>query len=249
MSNDDYKRLFNARGRQYDSAMTRYPQARDDEFNSAVEIAGISGGDRVADIPCGGGYLARYLPADVALYSIDSSDVFAECIREAGVHRHLLCPIDQVPLAENALDHIISLAGLHHIDDRHSFWRECARLLRPGGVLTVGDVHHGSRVALFLDSVVDRYTDTGHCGFYFDESTVAELESCGFTVEYVKRRPISWRASTRTALAEFCHLLFGLKGINVDDLEYLLASELGFREQNDGIELEWELVFFRAIRC
>lgn len=245
---DDYARLFNARGRQYDRAMTRYPQARDHEFNSAIEIARVQAGDRVADIPCGGGYLARYLPPDVTLYSVDSSDVFADCARSAGGHHLLLCPIDQVPLANGSLDHVLSLAGLHHVADRYPFWRECARLLRPGGVLTVGDVHDGSRIARFLDSVVDRHTRTGHSGIYFDARTVVELESCGFDVEHVETRPIRWRAANHVVLADFCLLLFGLEGIDAPGLQPLLASEIGLRETVNGSELDWELVFFRAVR-
>ncbi|MDF3031935.1 MAG: Methyltransferase type 11 [Moraxellaceae bacterium] len=248
MNDDGYARLFNVRGRQYDSAMTRYPQARDAEFLTAMEIAGVQPGVALADIPCGGGYLARYLPADVTLYSVDSSDVFADCARRGGTHRFLLAPIDEVPLAEGQLDHVISLAGLHHIADRRPFWRECARLLRPGGVLTAGDVHDGSAVARFLDGVVDHYTSTGHHGIYFDERTVSELEGCGFAVESMQRRRIGWKAADRHALADFCCLLFGLEGIDAAGLEPLLAQEIGFRDTTDGVELDWELVFFRAVR-
>lgn len=248
MSGDDYQRLFNVRGRQYDRAMTRHPKARDHEFSTAVNISGVSAGDRVADIPCGGGYLARYLPADVTLYSVDSSDVFADCLRAAGGHHQMLCPIDQVPLADSSLDHILSLAGLHHVADRQPFWRECARLLRPGGVLTVGDVAHNSRVALFLDSLVDRYTSTGHAGIYFDAQTVVELESCGFDVERVETRRIHWWAENRVALAEFCHSLFGLEGIETATLEAELAVRLGIHDTSSGAELDWELIFFRAVR-
>ena len=175
MGGDEYARLFNVRGRQYDAAMTRYPRARDAEFDTAVAIAGISPGAVVADMPCGGGYLARHLPAGVTLFSVDSSDVFADCIRATGASRFLLSPIESVPLDSGLLDHVLSIAGLHHIADRTPFWRECARLLRAGGVVTVGDVGAGSRVARFLDGVVDHYTGTGHQGIYFDAATIGEL--------------------------------------------------------------------------
>lgn len=245
---DDYARLFNARGRQYDGAMTRYPQARAAEFLTALEIAGVPAGARVADIPCGGGYLARYLPDDVTLYSVDSSAVFADCARRGGAHHFLQSPIDEVPLENGALDHVLSLAGLHHVADRRPFWRQCARLLRPGGVLTVGDVPDGSRVARFLDGVVDRHTATGHRGIYFDEHTIVEMEACGFAVETMQRRRIGWRAADRLALADFCRLLFGLDGIGAAGLAPLLASEVGFRDGDSGVELDWELVFYRALR-
>ncbi|MDF2446601.1 MAG: Methyltransferase type 11 [Moraxellaceae bacterium] len=248
MHDDAYMRLFNVRGRQYDAAMARYPQARDAEFDAAVAIAGIAPGECVADIPCGGGYLGRHLPPGVTLYSVDSSDVFADCMRATGASRFLLAPIDDVPLASGRLDHILSIAGLHHVVDRGPFWQECARLLRQGGVLTVGDVPAGSRVATFLDSVVDRHTATGHRGIYFDGATVPELEACGFSVECAEARRIGWRAESRLALADFCRMLFGLEGITTAELLPRLAEGVGLRETDGGVELDWELMFFRAVR-
>lgn len=248
MGEDAYARLFNLRGRQYDTAMQRFPQARDAEFATAVAVAGVAPGQRVADIPCGGGYLARYLPAGVELYSVDSSDTFAACVREGGAGRFLCCPIEAVPLPDATFDHVLSLAGLHHVADRRPFWRECARLLRVGGVLTVGDVRAGSPVARFLDGVVDRFTPTGHRGIYFDTATVGELEAAGFVVTLAGPRRIGWRGADEIALAEFCRLLFGLEGIDAQGLAPLLSREVGTRAVAGGVELDWELMFFRAER-
>jgi hypothetical protein len=55
-------------------------------------------------------------------------------------------------------------------------------------------------------------------------------------------------ADNPAALAEFCHLLFGLEGIGAASLLPLLAREVGVRETVTGAELDWELVFFRAVR-
>lgn len=249
MANPDYTELFNVRGRQYHAAMARYPAARDAEFGTVVEVAGVRPGESVADIPCGGGYLAGYLPPGTPLWSIDSSDVFADCFRQTRQDRFLLCPIDRVPLADAAFDHIISIAGLHHVEDRRPFWRECARLLRAGGTLTVADVRAGSPAALFLDSTVDRHTSTGHKGIYFDRQTVDELDAAGFRVELAEPRRIGWRAETRAALGEFCHLLFGLENIDVATLTGILQSDIGMRDVPGGVELDWELMLFRAIRA
>lgn len=249
MSQDEYARLFNTRGHQYDQAMTRYPQARAREFCSAIEIADIKVGSHVADIPCGGGYLARYLAGDITLYSIDSSDAFADCFRNAGGNHLLQCPIEQVPLPAGSLDHILSIAGLHHIADRRPFFTECARLLKPGGVLTVGDVRADSAVAHFLDGVVDRYTPTGHQGMYFNHHIASDLEACGFQITLQETRRIPWRAKDADALADFCRLLFGLEGIDAATLRPLLEAGPGIKQTAEGAELNWELMFFRAVRC
>ena len=224
------------------------PQARAAEFDAAVAMARLHAGQTIADIPCGGGYLARHLPEGVTLYSVDSSDVFADCMRAGGGARFLLAPISQVPLDDAMLDHVLSIAGLHHVADRRPFWRECARLLRAGGVLTVADVHAGSRVARFLDGVVDRHTSTGHSGIYFDTRTIAEMESCGLVVETMQVQRVGWRAPDRLALADFCRLLFGLRDIDAQTLAAVLEKDIGVCDTPDGVELDWELVFYRAIR-
>ena len=229
--------------------MARFPEARAAEFRHAVDTAGIAAGDRVADIPCGGGYLARYLPDGVTLWSVDSSDVFADRFRAAGGRELLQCPISEVPLPDATLDHVVSLAGLHHVADRRPFWRECARLLRPGGTLTVCDVQAGSPIACFLDGVVDRHTVTGHQGIYFDAGTLAELEAAGFRVGLAAPRTVPWRAPDRLALAEFCRLLFGLEGIDAAGLLPLLERGIGVRDTPAGAELDWALMTFRATRA
>lgn len=246
---DEYARLFDARGNRYHAAMEHFPHARDAEFTTALDIAGVRPGDVVADIPCGGGYLAPYLPADVTLWSVDSSDGFARFARRAGQDHFLQCPITAVPLADGLLDHVISIAGLHHVDDRGPFWRECARLLRPGGTLTVCDVRAGSPVARFLDSVVDRHTPTGHRGQYFDEGTIAEMNAAGLRVTRCEPRRIPWRATDRTALATFCCLLFGLEGITPAELAPVLAATVGVRDEPAGVALDWELQCYRATRA
>lgn len=248
MTANDYADIFNIRGHAYHAAMTRFPEARADEFTTTVAIAGVQPGQRVADIPCGGGYLARHLPAGITLYPVDSSDVFADSFRGSSGQNLVLAPIDRIPLPDAGLDHILSIAGLHHIEDRNPFWHECARLLRPGGVLTVADVAAGSAVAHFLDHTVDRHTDTGHHGHYFTVDTGAELSAAGFRVELVERRRIGWRADDVAALADFCRLLFGLRGIDSTELATILARDIGIHTVAAGVELAWELMFFRAVR-
>ena len=246
---DNYAQLFNIRGGAYHAAMATYPHARDDEFRTVLALADIGPGAVVADIPCGGGYLANHLGADIELWSIDSSDVFADCFRRQDAGRFLQAPIDAVPLADGHFDHIVSIAGLHHVADRRSFWQECQRLLKPGGRLTIADVRRDSAVARFLDGTVDRYTSTGHRGIYFDDATVAELTAAGFTVTLSAAQPIRWRAADAWQLADFCRLLFGLENIDNATLQQALAQEVGVDTTTDGVALAWELMSYVAIRA
>lgn len=50
-----YEAVFAQRGDRYHRAMQRAPEARAAELGRAVELAGLRPGERVADIPSGGG--------------------------------------------------------------------------------------------------------------------------------------------------------------------------------------------------
>ena len=46
----------------------------------------------------------------------------------------------RLPLADDSVDGVISVEAAFHFSSRLSFFRECVRVLRPGGVLTTSDV-------------------------------------------------------------------------------------------------------------
>ena len=46
----------------------------------------------------------------------------------------------RLPLADNSVDGVISVEAAFHFSSRLSFFRECVRVLRPGGVLTTSDI-------------------------------------------------------------------------------------------------------------
>ena len=61
---NNYKDIFELRGRLYHQAMNDFPDARANEFLSVISEAGIKSGMTVVDIPSGGAYLSGY-PAEV----------------------------------------------------------------------------------------------------------------------------------------------------------------------------------------
>jgi SAM-dependent methyltransferase len=113
----------------------------------------VSPGDRVLDLGCGTGELARHL-ATVGL-QVTGCDISANMLEQAvaanpdGAARWcLLDPRWQtLPFGPASFDVVIAASVLEYVGSPAAVLRECARVLRPGGVLvcTVPDLRHPVR--------------------------------------------------------------------------------------------------------
>lgn len=122
-----YSELFEERGASYDLAMRRYPNARRAEFEQVLEHLTIEPGMRVGDIPAGGGYLRTYLP-EGAIW--EGHEPCASFLSEGADSRFIGDrPLLPLPWDNHELDVVLSLAGVHHLDDKADLFREIARVI------------------------------------------------------------------------------------------------------------------------
>lgn len=153
-----------------------------------------------------------------------------------------------MPFAEAAIDGVVSLAALHHVTDKRSFYREACRVLKSGGALVVCDARQGSRTALFLDAIIDRYSATGHRGAYLDATLGSELRAAGFEVARQGPENCAWEFGRRADMADFCRLLFGLERGSHAEVRAGIDAHLTHHGCGHGHRLDWELWLCRAVK-
>jgi SAM-dependent methyltransferase len=235
---DSYAEIFAERGAAYHRAMAECPRARDAEFRAVLDpLAGRSG--LLCDMPSGGGYLAAHLPEGMRYVGVDPSEDFVracpvgvECVKSA---------IAEIPLADGAVDCIVSLAALHHEPDLPAVFREMRRLLKPGGRAVIADAAAGTAVAAFLNGFVNANNPMGHDGHFLDELTAGLIEDSGFTIADDRLVDMPWRFDSLAEAGAFCRQLFWMPNLTAENVAAAMEREIGFDLIDGRPHLRWAL--------
>jgi SAM-dependent methyltransferase len=239
---EPYDTIFNRRGEAYHRAMQLVPGARRREFSLALDRVGLRHGAVLCDVPSGGGYLVDYLlpNLEVRLVAIDPSEVFARTWEDKRVEWHL-APLHQLPIVDAGVDALVSIAGLHHVDDRPLVLREMRRVLRPGGGLYILEVPVGAITDQFLNGFVDSHNSMGHEGRFVDDTFRADLGAAGFRIETDELCRYTWDFSGEAEMIEFIRLMFWLDKASPEAILEGVKDILGVVEDGDGCKMNWEL--------
>ena len=249
----EYSSIFDERGQEYHEAMQDLPDARNQEFAAMLESVRPVRGETLCDVPSGGGYLLRYLRgAGIQVVAVETSKVFHEfCVSRARSEpeapcRPVLCPMEELAIETDSIDAVMSLAGMHHIEEKGSAYREIHRVLKPSGRLVIGDVDEGSAVGRFLNEFVHENSLMGHVGLFLNDQTPLELKAAGFQVVGSESKHFEWCFPSAEVMALYCQRLFGIDRISQREVLSGIEKFLGFEADNSGCRLPWELRFVEA---
>lgn len=245
---DSYKDIFEKRGATYHEAMQTWPRARDQEFEAIVSRANIAPGEIVCDMPSGGGYLRNYLAKDQHLISIETSASFFAALPDSDVDEKYLCELDETPVQTGTVDVALSLAGLHHLEDKSATFREMYRILRPKGRAVVADVAAGSITASFLNVFVHENNQMGHEGIFLDETTRRNIRAAGFDIIADETVNYHWCFKNAADMSRYAELLFGIDLADHDKISAGIAEHLGTEAVGDQTGMNWTLDFISCVK-
>ena len=239
---ETYESIFNRRGEAYHRAMQLVPAARRKEFSLALDQIGLRPGAVLCDVPSGGGYLVCNLPPEleVRLVAIDPSWVFAKTWEDKRVE-WCLAPLHQLPIKDARVDALVSIAGLHHTDDRPPVLREMRRVLRHGGTLCILEVPVGAITDRFLNGFVHDHNSMGHEGRFVDDRFRVELADAGFRIETDELCRYTWDFTDEAEMIEFMRLMFWLDRATPESIHAAVKNDLGLAVDGDGCRVNWEL--------
>jgi len=241
-NNDAYAGSFEERGSKYDKAMKLVPESRREEFIAVTkELANLSGGI-VLDVPAGGEYLKDYLPSRFTYLPYERVSSF-QGSPIVGTDQGLL----PFPQSSKSIDAVVSVAGVHHFNNKLPLFTEMARVTTPNGYLVLADVHRESPVAKFLDGYIDTHNSTGHEGYYLDEKSLEELNQCGWDVISANRKHYHWVFASLNQLTRYCHLLFDIRHSDYEQTHRVIEQELSIDNLSQGrVGLRWDLYVITA---
>jgi ubiquinone/menaquinone biosynthesis C-methylase UbiE len=195
MSNEDVKHHAQTRFARYaEGYVTSKSHAQGADLERLLEIAQPQPNWFVLDIATGGGHTAlNFAPHVACVVAADLTPTMLHAARafigEQGADNVVYSAGDaeNLPFAGNSFELVTCRIAPHHFPDCYRFVRECARVLKSGGLLLVEDhlAPDDERAARYLDSF-ERLRDPSHVRAFAGYEWKGMFLDAGLTVEHAE---------------------------------------------------------------
>jgi ubiquinone/menaquinone biosynthesis C-methylase UbiE len=213
------KSRFDLIGATYEEAISRFPTARTDE-KWLLDKLRLQSGDVVLEFTAGSGYLTLMLAKKAGkVVAQDISPVMLKLsenkAKKAGIS-NISYYHDEDPgwsgLEPNSFDKAVCLGGFHHIPDQVRALQNAFRVLKPGGILVVGDFADCSQVQKYFDEEVHKHTDGGHRGLFLTTSRMINIgRICEFSEIAAEKTEVPFIFSSEQEIGLFYQLVHALR--------------------------------------
>jgi SAM-dependent methyltransferase len=219
-------------------------------------------GEVSVDIAAGTGFLTEYVYrwTRERVYAIDPSGVQLDAIKKKCSDLPIITIEGSLSeektfqkLGEDigAIDFVTSFGGIHHVIDANGenkqkmMFENISRMLKPGGRLVAADVGEGTKLSEHFEKSVKNHCLTGHHEKWLNVNRLKNELIRGTGLNYIKSDiiPIQWIFNSKQEMVLFMKALHAYDMTEQQVLEDL-SSILGFEEKNDGVYLNWPMLFF-----
>ncbi len=252
------------RGEMYETAIARYPNAREEDIDAMFRLLNPQQGERILGIGEGNGYFCREIASAVGregfYLALDSS------IEQIGRLRKRVSRLPQLRaeknghyvIEENSFDKVWSFGAFHHINNQTKQMQKIYNCLKKGGKSVICDVFQGSELAKYFDMWVAQYCVAGHEVKFLSSNfayTIAHLAGFeGPNINFVDL-PQKWKFDQKRDIGDFIYHLHALTKLEGDEEEriarayYYVNRYLGVEKNDSGkYELNWPMKALIAVK-
>ena len=122
-----------------------------------LELCDVSDGDRVLDVGCGNGSLINAIrqKGKIEAHGIDiSPNMIEECRNQYEGIRFEVSTGEKIGFADGYFDAVTICCVLHHLHEPQKFFEEAHRVLKPGGILIVGEPWNPFPIKQMMDYIL-----------------------------------------------------------------------------------------------
>jgi len=148
--------------RKYDKIAREYDSSFEGKFTARyrqkiLELCDVPNGGRVLDVGCGNGNLINAISQkrNIEAYGIDiSPKMIEECRSHYNGIQFMVATGENLDFSNKFFDAVTICCVLHHLHDPKNFFEEARRVLKPGGILIVGEPWNPFPVKQLMDYVL-----------------------------------------------------------------------------------------------